>query len=38
MIFSSFEFIFLFLPITFGVYFYLNKNHPENNIVDKLKE
>ena len=27
MIFSSFEFIFLFLPITFGVYFYLNKKN-----------
>ena len=27
MIFSSYEFIFLFLPITFGIYFYLNKNN-----------
>jgi alginate O-acetyltransferase complex protein AlgI len=26
MIFSSFEFIFIFLPITFFIYFYLNKN------------
>ena len=26
MVFSSFEFIFLFLPITFCIYFYLNKN------------
>ena len=25
MIFSSFEFIFLFLPLTFCIYFYLNK-------------
>ena len=25
MLFSSFEFIFLFLPITFFIYFYLNK-------------
>ena len=27
MIFSSYEFIFLFLPITFGIYFYLNKKN-----------
>ena len=26
MIFSSYEFIFIFLPVTFFVYFYLNKN------------
>ena len=27
MIFSSFEFIFIFLPVTFFVYFYLHKNN-----------
>ena len=27
MLFNSYEFIFLFLPITFFIYFYLNKKH-----------
>ena len=27
MLFNSYEFIFLFLPVTFFVYFFLNKKH-----------